>query len=283
MNINLNLKIMKKLLFAVLVFLIISSCKKSRNNPSINLNEIKIDLSTHKLATYSEIDSTKYLVVFESGGGDGHSSWCNGNFLLEVSKLSDVFLYDRAGYENSEVGPTPRNIQQLESELDRVIDHFLGNRKVILVGHSLGGFIIRDYAIKNQDKTAALLFIDPSHELYNKLTQEQEDNLYELMKNEYGEYFGGTMETRELKDDIDYASTLPNLPDVPVTVLTSMKLESNITASDKQLWYEAHEDLRKGVTDFTHISTTNSGHYVMVDEPDLVIDQIELLISKLPK
>jgi len=278
-----NLKIMKRLLFAALFFFLITSCKKNNDDFPIALEEIKIDLSSHKLATYSKIDSTRYLVVFESGGGDGHSVWCNGNFLLEVSKRSDVLLYDRAGYENSEVGPTPRNIQQLESELERVINHFRGNRKVILVGHSIGGFIIRDYAIKNPDKTAAILFIDPSHESYNKLTQEQEDNLYELMKNEYGEHFGGTMETRELKDDIDYASTLPNLPDVPVTILTSMKIEGNITASDKQLWYDAHEDLRKGVTDFTHISTTKSGHYIMVDEPDLVIDQVELLISKLPK
>lgn len=269
---------MKGLLFIALVFLMITSCNKSQDDFPIILKETKIDLSSHKLATYSHINSTKYLVVFESGCGDGHSIWCEGNFLQEVCKLSDVLLYDRAGYENSEVGPAPRNIQQLESELESVIDYYRGNRKVILVGHSMGGFTIRDYAIKNPNKTAAILFIDPSHELFNKLTQEEEDNMYESMKNDYGEYFGGTMEVREFKDNFEYASTLPNLPDVPVTVLTCMKIDSNVTASQRQLWYEAHEDLGKGVSDFTHISTTRSGHYIMVDEPNLVIDYLQLLI-----
>ena len=63
-----------------------------------------------------------------------------------------------------------------------------------------------------ESETAAILFIDPSHELFNKLTREEEDNMYESMKNDYGEYFGGTMEIREFKDEpnlvIDYLQLL---------------------------------------------------------------------------
>jgi pimeloyl-ACP methyl ester carboxylesterase len=243
---------------------------------------------THKLETYSIANNSKYLLVFESGCGDGHSVWCEKNIISEISKHSDVLLYDRAGYEKSEKGPAPRNIGRLEIELDSVINHYLNNRKVILVGHSLGGLVVRDFAIKNPDKTAAILFVDPTHELYNTPNQSVEDTLYNTFKRAYGANFGGAMEVRELIEDLEYTSTLPNLPDVPVVVLTSMKQDFNNNYSDsiyrasRQVWFNAHEQLGNGVTDFTHISTTNSGHYIMRDEPNLVIDNIESLISKIP-
>jgi hypothetical protein len=34
--------------------------------------------------------------------------------------------------------------------------------------------------------------------------------------------------------------------------------------------------------DFTHISTTTSGHYIMREEPALVTDNLNALIAKLP-
>jgi pimeloyl-ACP methyl ester carboxylesterase len=191
-------------------------------------------------------------------------------------------MYDRAGYGQSENGPGPRNIDRLRSELDSVINKFSNGRKVILIGHSLGGMIIRDYAVKNPFKTAALLFIDPSHEFYNHPSQAEEDMLYDASKNANGANFGGTLEAREFIEDLQYVSTLASLPNVPVIVLTSMQLDATHSSSDKQIWYNAHELLKNGVTDFTHIATTNSGHYIMIDEPTLVIDNFKLLISKLP-
>jgi hypothetical protein len=84
-----------------------------------------------------------------------------------------------------------------------------------------------------------------------------------------------------------YTSTLPYLPDVPVIVLTSLKPEAYVVYGDskygagRQIWYNASEQSGRGVTDFTHITATNSGHYIMRDEPELVIYSIDLLMSKL--
>jgi pimeloyl-ACP methyl ester carboxylesterase len=278
---------MKPFLVTIITIFLFSSCSKNNNDDLVSFKEVKIDLITHKLETYSITKNSKYLLVFESGCGDGHSVWCEKNIINEISKHSDVLLYDRAGYEKSDKGPAPRCINSLEIELDSVINHYLNNRKVILIGHSLGGLVIRDFAIKNPDKTAAILFVDPTHELYNTPNQSVEDTLYNTFKRAYGSYFGGSMEVRELIEDLEYTSTLPNLPDVPVVVLTSMKQDFNNNYSDsiygasRQVWFNAHEQLGNGVTDFTHISTTNSGHYIMRDEPNLVIDNIESLISKI--
>ena len=269
------------ILFAcVIISLLGFNCKKNKVQPS--LIEKQVDLTTHKLTTYSIINNSKYLIVFETGLGDAATVWNEKTIPMQISAISDVLIYDRAGYGKSQKGPVARDINKLRIELEKVIDQMANGRKIILVGHSLGGMVIRDYAIKNPSKTAGLLFIDPSQELYNHPSQTEEDFIYNTFNTAYGADFGGTMEARELIEDSQYMTLLPGLPNIPVIVLTSMKTDALNTAADRQLWFNAHEALKTGVTDFTHITTTNSGHYIMRDEPTLVVDKLKLLLSKLP-
>lgn len=266
------------------------SCNEKTVLPN-QVRETLVNVGTHDLMTYTIIKDSKYLVVFESGLGNGHESWNpsgNTNDLMESSDLlqSDVLLYDRAGYGKSDHDSSPRNINQLRTELEKVINQFSNGRKIILVGHSLGGLIIRDYAIKNPAQVAGLLFVDPTHENFNQLTQSMEDQVYELAASAYGASSGDATEARQLIEDLQYTSTLPNLLNIPVIVLTSMKEdEANKTAEafyhkTRQDWYNAHELLGKGVTDFTHIATTKSGHYIHQEEPELLLDNLKLLLSK---
>lgn len=260
---------------------LLNSCDKE----NVNLDKFTfttINLSTHKLTSYSIINNSKYLIVFESGLGDDHSAWNKKNLPFTISSKQDVLLYDRAGYGKSEKGPAPRDIPKLSGEFENVVNRFANNRKVILVGHSLAGMIMRDYAIKNPLKVAGILFIDPSHEAYNNPSQAEEDLIFNAFLNKYGANYGATMEARELIENTQYMTTLSNLPNVPTIILTSMKVDATHNASDRQNWFDAHESLRAGITDFTHISTTNSGHYIFIDEPDLVKNNLILLISKLP-
>jgi len=263
------------------LFFTFVSCDKDSDNNTETLQETKVDVGTHKLAAYSIIHNSKYLVVFESGLGDGHSVWNEKKIPIKLSAQLDVVTYDRAGYEKSEKDSKPRNINQLRSELETVINNFSNGRKVILIGHSLGGMIIRDYAVKNASKVAGLLFIDPSHEYYNQPSQEEEDMLYNLFKTNYGANSGVALEAREIIEDSQYMATLPDLPNIPVIVISSLKVDASTSESDKQIWFKAHELLKEGVSDFTHITTTKSGHYIMNDEPNLVIDNFNLLLSKI--
>lgn len=146
---------------------ILISCVE-KNVTANNFTATNISLSTHKLASISIIKNSKYLIVFETGLGDEQSIWNQKSLSTTISAKADVLLYDRTGYGKSEKGPAPRNIEKLSGELDSVINIFSNGRKVILVGHSIAGMIIRDYAIKNPAKTAGLLFIDPSQDTLEK-------------------------------------------------------------------------------------------------------------------
>lgn len=266
---------------AILLLSIFASCKKTNMTPD-NFTTTTISLPTHKLVSFSITSNTKYLIVFEAGLGDDHSIWNQKNLPTTISAKQDVLMYDRAGYGKSGKGPAPRNIVKLSAELDSIINKFANGRKVILVGHSLAGMIMRDYAIKNSTKIAGILFIDPSHEAYNNPTQAQEDLVYKTFLNSNDADFGATMEARELIQDSQYMTTLPNLPNVPTIVLTSMKVDASHNLVDRQNWFNAHKKLKTGIADFTHITTTNSGHYIFIEEPNLVLDNLNLLISKLP-
>ncbi|MGY0041019.1 alpha/beta fold hydrolase [Pedobacter sp. NJ-S-72] len=146
----------------------------------------------------------------------------------------------------------------------------------------MGGIIVRDYAIKNPEKTAGLLLVDPSHENFNQPTQAIEDHLYSLASSNFGFQSGAATECRELIEDMQYAAKLPNLPNIPVIVLTSMKNDNAIYGKSPQDWYNAHELLKNGVTDFTHVATINSSHFIHQEEPAFFLKNLKLLLSKLP-
>ncbi len=273
---------MKNITLLLLLILASVACTKE------TIPESTVNISTNTLAAFSIQNNTKYLIVFESGLGDDHKVWNQTKIATSINAKEDILMYDRAGYEKSTKGPAPRDIKKLSSELETVNDKFAYGRKVILVGHSIGGMIIRDYTIKNPNKTAALLFIDPSHENYNSPTQAQEKliALVTGIKNK-----GARVEAMELMEDFEYSAALPNLPNVPVPVivLTSMKNDENNANADKanrktrEDWYNAHEKLGNGLSDFTHIATKKAGHYIFLDEPKLVLENLDLLISKLPQ
>ncbi|MCW3462980.1 alpha/beta fold hydrolase [Chitinophaga nivalis] len=266
----------------LLVSLFFLTFGRKDDTSKVAFKESVVQLSTHKLATYSIESNSKYLVVFESGLGDDHSVWKFKKVVKDISATMDVVVYDRAGYGKSTIDNTPRDINRLSIELASVVNKYAKDRKVILVGHSLGGMVIRDFAIKHPDIVAGVLFIDPSHENYNHPEQAVEDMIYNAFNSSKGADFGGTKEARELIEDAAYMAALPNMPNVPVVVLSSMKTDARHSAIDRQNWYNAHELFKNGVTDFTHVTTTKSGHYIMIDEPRLVIDNLNLLVAKLP-
>jgi pimeloyl-ACP methyl ester carboxylesterase len=289
-KLNLNkASIIRLLYFFIITISAVSfvSCSDDDKNVAPEYPGTVVDLGTHKLMAYTVSEKSKYLVVFESGHGNDHTSWYSTGKSSEILSIShfldsDVLLYDRAGYGKSGFNAEPRNINKLRSELETVVDKFANGRKVVLVGHSLGGLIIRDYAIKNPEKVAGLLFVDASHEKYNHLSQDQIDSFYNTFKTDYGANSGIALETLQLIEDFKYMSGLPNLPDVPVIAITSMKIDAEHDMADRQLWYDSKESLKVGVIDFTHITTINSGHFIQLDEPKLVLGNIKLLLSKLP-
>ncbi len=66
------------------------------------------------------------------------------------------------------------------------------------------------------------------------------------------------------------------MPNVPTIVLTSIR---DREGESQTRWVDAHATLGDGVTDFTHTITENSGHYIQIEEPQLVFEAIDALLN----
>jgi pimeloyl-ACP methyl ester carboxylesterase len=93
------------------------------------------------------------------------------------------------------------------------------------------------------------------------------------------EELGIAKEAEQFMEDYIILDGLPNLPNVPIRVLTSLKLEDGLTLEMLQDWSNSHKALGEGIDDFKHIETDKSGHYIHFDEPELVLNTLNEIID----
>jgi len=98
------------------------------------------------------------VLVLEAGGQNDSSIW--RGVQPELSKTSTVCSYDRAGLGWSDDQPGPRDADHIVSELHRLLAQAGIKGPVVLMGHSIGGLFIRDYAARYPADVAGLVFVD---------------------------------------------------------------------------------------------------------------------------
>ncbi|HSF83113.1 MAG TPA: alpha/beta hydrolase, partial [Anaerolineales bacterium] len=82
----------------------------------------------------------------------------------EVAGFTRVCAYDRAGYGWSESSPRPRTAIIMVEELHTLLTNGKIEGPYVLVGHSLGGMMMRVYAQKYPDEVTGLVLVDSIHE-----------------------------------------------------------------------------------------------------------------------
>lgn len=104
------------------------------------------------------------LVVLEAGLGLSGLYW--GPVHELVGKRARVVAYERAGFGSSSPDDHPRSLARVASDLEAVINAY-PHRRLVLVGHSWGGPIIRFLAARRIDQNLpvnGLVLVDQSDE-----------------------------------------------------------------------------------------------------------------------
>jgi pimeloyl-ACP methyl ester carboxylesterase len=99
-------------------------------------------------------------VILESGLGSGAWTW--RTVQPDMAKITRVCSYDRAGYGLSDEAKDGRDVDALAADLAAVAKAAAGGRPVVLVGHSLGGPIVRQFAYRHPKLAAGMVLVDPS-------------------------------------------------------------------------------------------------------------------------
>ena len=103
------------------------------------------------------------VVIFESGLGESLEGW--KQIQDSVSIITTTISYDRLGLGKSSATENPRTLENLVTELNGFLENEEIEGPFIVVGHSLGGFIIRKFQNTYPEKVLGLIMVDPSHEL----------------------------------------------------------------------------------------------------------------------
>jgi pimeloyl-ACP methyl ester carboxylesterase len=97
-------------------------------------------------------------VVLSPGGGDFSFAWNLVQQRLQSS--ARVCSYDRAGSAWSDPGPQPLTLRQEAYELELALKLSGEKGPYILVGHSIGGLVVRTFAAGYPDETSGMVLVD---------------------------------------------------------------------------------------------------------------------------
>jgi pimeloyl-ACP methyl ester carboxylesterase len=105
-------------------------------------------------------------IVLDAGLGNDGLIW--GGVQPVLAKTTRVCSYDRAGFGWSDALPAPRDADHIAAELHGLLAVAQVSGPIVLMGHSISGIYIREYATRYPANIAGLIFVDGSTPLQNR-------------------------------------------------------------------------------------------------------------------
>ena len=99
------------------------------------------------------------LVVCEHGAFGCGSDWHVVQEKLAAKGLRSL-AYDRAGLGHSDAGPAPRDGRAINDDLEALLAALGETGPILLVGHSMGGLMVRLFALERERPLAGLVLVD---------------------------------------------------------------------------------------------------------------------------
>lgn len=209
-----------------------------------------------------------------------------------TSRKTRVIAYDHAGIGRSTPNSNPRTLPFYVEELRSLMHAKDIKPPYILIGHSLGGHIIRYYAYFHPEEVAGLVLIDGPHEdwfMYIKETWSREEikeyfKFWDTDINSYGYEGVGLVEMSEYGANCDSVRGKSIPPDIPVLMFTGknsrhFRKDSTGMEADMKAWADMQHSLIEKVKDANQIIDWETGHVLHNDKPDMVQQKVNDFID----
>ncbi|WP_406685705.1 alpha/beta fold hydrolase [Rossellomorea vietnamensis] len=215
----------------------------------------------------------KPTLVMDAGYGDYSKAW--DSVIGELSEITEVLVYDRAGLGKSEKSPNRRTSREMVKELKELLCGLNIKPPYILVGHSFGGVNVSVYAHEYPEEVAGLVLVDSTPVNYReRFLPTMTSDFQEAYRKQFvreGNYEEFMESLGQLKE---YEETLS----MPVLVLSAGKKDHYSEAS-QELWNDMQRELALISSKGEYVLAKNSAHYIQRDEPQVVIKAVEKLIE----
>lgn len=326
MNISPLFWILILLAVILIVFLALGARARARlkkQDPPIGQ---MVDIGGYRLHMHVEGEGTP-TVVFEAGAGGIGLTW--ELVRPAIARVTRVVVYDRAGLGWSDPSPKPRTADVMAEELHTLLRNAKIDGKYILVGHSLGGPVARQFAAKYPWEVAGLVMVDSAHEQQVKHFPKRLVEMVNSMKAMMGVMklmsklgifalkpnlislsdngrlplevaaqmrvaMGASkshVETLIAETESVYrAQTQPVLAlgDLPLTVISHGQLDANAVPPSlgqevrdeyENAWQKLQAEIAALSTRGKRIVAEQSGHNIIYDQPELIIDSILEMVN----
>lgn len=225
-------------------------------------------------------------VVFEAGFGSDLGGW--RKVAPEIAKQAAVLVYSRAGTGRSPKRAQGMSLQASAAEFEQLLDVAKIDGPLILVGHSYGSFLIRSYAARHPERVAGMVFVDPADEgieaVLKKIDAQRMANDRAALAGMAPPGLQADLRLVERIMDAGSLGPLPDLPNVPVVVITSVRADPKAeffieTPAAIKIKRERHQAFFTQFSNGAHWVTANSGHAIPMQEPELVIGAVSQVID----
>jgi pimeloyl-ACP methyl ester carboxylesterase len=228
----------------------------------------------------------------------------------ELARSNRVCAYDRPGtvvgdqISRSDPVPQPTDAARAAADLHALLAAAGETGPFVLVGHSIGGMIVRLYATTHPDEVSAMVLVDAASEFLQDFeTPEQWRIQRRLMRVDAAEIADSVAEYPDIETwdlDATFAElrAAPSLRPIPLVVLSADALlgpsfpaliASGAVPADVPADFGAVVDaaqaraqarLAELVPDAIHITDTHSGHDIQLVQPQLVVDAVRDVIAE---
>jgi len=233
----------------------------------------------------------------------------------QVSRFARVCSYDRGGYGWSDRSPKPRIASAMAEELHDLLEKAGEKPPFVLVGHSAGALDMLMYAHRNRQQVAGVVLVDGSHpdeslpfSWRNKLRLRFMQFAIPFGLPRWREWCGqGPAEIRPLKaafncqsrifqtnyeqwvafpESAEEVRELGSLGDLPLVVISrdpnrQLRTRNETAARERErIWAKLQEALTRLSSNATHMIAQGSGHSVLHQRPDVVVEGIRKIVDE---
>ena len=245
--------------------------------------ERMIDLKTHTIYTRTN-GVGKPPVIFEAGMNNDSNTW--RHVEPKVAEFTTTVVYDRAGLGRSSQPMTTRTLNTMLRDLGNVLEKLEISPPYILVGHSLGGLLVRLYAASNLANMAGLILVDAPHERQHAEAKNRlSAKTWELVS----EFWQQSAEAIDLAHEFANVGPVGLLGNLPLVVLSATVPETPPSVIPVEMARELHEvsstiklafqqKLAAESSCGQHILVEGAGHDIHWQRPDVVIEAIHTMV-----
>ena len=225
-------------------------------------------------------------IVLIAGFGDGGESWTS--VMPQLSRQARVCTYDRFGLGASDEPPTVQTFSSEAADLRALLTTMGEVGPYVVVGHSFGGAEAVAFADAFPDQVRGLALIDASPTNWITALCAVPDDGSEAARGPVQVCASVSdpannperLDGRRAFAEVGHVATLGDLPMVVVTAPEHgiSGLDATENARLNAVWADGQDAWAGLSSASTLLEVPDTGHYIQVDQPQTVIDQIRSLL-----